>query len=1409
MKKGVLSLILVLTLFILPLVLAESIDEQIKKITHYAEEYETGNIDYVKLLIYTGTVREKMNELLGVVSREQGGLLKQEQIRSVLGEPSETTKWVWVEEMDGGYEVKLDKEVPVWRKIIFDGKKIQIRMEAFPSIFKKGAFGDKDDRDFEDRFEDEIDFDESGRALIYRLHFEIEFKKLDEQLDVNGMMTKIKGLAEVFNSDSSQENAENLAKESVNAEMAFQNYFRQSGKQCTDLMNNIFGSEYKREVQEILEKEIEFYSGDNFDVIVNLNMCENCEWQWIDLNFWVDQRGGGFFGGDKEEKGMTGKVISAVTGFVTGNDETPEDNKEEMRKEIREEFVENIEEFDNSKEREFEEKEDNMGFDKGEKFKSMTNEDFKNAIREEIENARRAAEEGKPKKIMEMTGRIRELNQAWNEQSNNVWEEVDKEFNKDFSEEGEHDPYFWIEKEKEKRVMVKNLMNANYNERKSFYLSLFPNGKTKISKEEGWEKRLIEEFREFGKEICDNNEDDNGNEQTDCEEDQCVGRFAGNELVIVGEGEEAVEKEVKLYCTNGERKPKEEIEEKKAVCGDGIISPRECEFLPVGMIEGEENEVQLYACPEDCENFITCPEIEPIQCDGIVKQIEKDENDCVIELGCFEDEESCQVDSDCSQPLCGVAKCVIEDEVGKCEIEELTECEDGCTPGEEEVKECDNDLSIVTKFCTNEGIWQETGKNCEGEIVIKNKGSKLGCNSVSDCPNNHVCSNGECEFIPEKTWGIDCAVLLCREGYSCTQGIGCKPIPGFVYPEKQEKIKIREPEQEVVEESNEEGITGNVIFRFIAGLFTKSRITGFAVEEGGEVIETSSEPVLESSPEGDWSEEKCPDVPKPEYDRERCWIEERYDNRGCLSGYSAPICDNSDGGERQDESELMDDRRWEKEDRRDREKGCGDEAQEKCKEIFMIPCVDECVFPEGGGEPRELEVCKKECEGGLNLGDCVSKYVDYCKGDRWEDWEEYEMGLRGEHRREHKEEKGVFTVMGGCRTAEQKVDGHLNFGGWGDPFERIEPLKHKYYEREGDWCKWELENSIKEREEIEKGFNQEFAVWFFEKYLSNSAEDWELLMPGIFELYWRNVDNQRKLAERMKCLGKRDIDEVMDYNLINIKYESEYGRLEYWEEVKEVELPGMPGKVRIISPYMRTWVFPSKKFMISEMQRAMKNHEFPGPPEERMKRNNEEGPTAEEREMIKQDKKFMNDIRDITKNYGGSLDGVIQFVEPESGEIAFNLFAQVNEDVIMNAKPMPPEEVPQGVDVTIKIDFNEIYELIENSKKKMSGGHIESPPWDRKIQPVQMIKEVVNGVQMYFKMRSIIDGAEVSPESAKGDIKKLMKKFFGMMGKGDDKRSGPRGEGDEGSEGGSGRRGGGFGGGSGGGDEGGGDFDRK
>ncbi len=295
MKKGgifciALGLILIFSFYVAAA--GNSVESEIQKFTHYAEEYEAGNINYVQFLLYSSAVRQKLNEVLGATGKEEGGILKEEQIKSVLGEPTEETKWVWVEKEER--EAKLNKEVHVWRKIVFDGKKIQIRLSAYPSIFKKDYLSKSNleqDNAGEKLAESDI---ADGKYLVYRLNFEIEFKRPQNELDIESKIEEIKGLAESYNSEPSQTNGEALAKESVNIERAFDSYFRQSSEDCEKLMNSIFGPENKREIQKMLVEEIEFYEGDNFQAILRIEMCDDCEWRWGNLNMWIEGRGPGF-----------------------------------------------------------------------------------------------------------------------------------------------------------------------------------------------------------------------------------------------------------------------------------------------------------------------------------------------------------------------------------------------------------------------------------------------------------------------------------------------------------------------------------------------------------------------------------------------------------------------------------------------------------------------------------------------------------------------------------------------------------------------------------------------------------------------------------------------------------------------------------------------------------------------------------------------------------------------------------------------------------------------------------------------------------------------------------------------------------------------------------------------------------
>ena len=1196
-KRSVLLVCAFVILFSIFSVSAESIDNEIQKITSYAQEYEIGNIKYVQLILHLSLSRERMNSLLGATNTEMGGILKESQLKQVLGEPTENTKWVWVENLDR--EEKMSENIPAWRKIIFDGKKIQLWLSAWPNIFIKN----------------------NEKIIFYRLNIETQFKKPGEQLDISQKITEIRFLAENYNKNPSQDKAEVLAEKSVSAERAFESFMRQNQEKCEDTMKKIFGSENKRKTEKMFAQEIELYEGDNFVVNARLEMCDECEWSWINLNFWLEGRGPGF----REPKSQS-EIISS------------------------------------------------------DQFKNLNSDEFKKEISNIIEEIKSNSQQKNYEKVVSLHGKMQALNEAWNQKSNNVWQEVDKiyeEKRKVMSQQEMEEfnrNYGWIREEQKRRQAVNEIANKNYQERKSFYLNLFSNYEKKefYYSQQEYEKRLVEEFREFGKEICDNNVDDNKNEKIDCSDAQCSGKICGKQNLkkTSTEGNETKEIEItqELYCISGTCQIREEtVQEKKIVCGNHI-----CE-------EDETKET----CKEDCS---LCKKYEPIECSGIVTFKGKDENNCPLEPICINEGLSCKVNEDCSQLLCGKAECIEE----TCKTTAFEECKEvECVQGEERIKECSNGEKIIIEKCVD-SLWKKTGVDCllESErnetpitepiqlpiLPIQPTEPIAGneCTVKEDCGNeNDVCSNGKCVTLPEA-----------------------------ISPEPTEPVKQEPPKKEEQPEQPSQPAT--------------------------EQPSQPTQPATEQPPQQIDEKEKKEDERK-RMENERMEREKR---------------------------EKYEQERKEREERERRNNECKDQCNRQCKDSIMLPCVDKCSREAKCTDNKcideTIKNCENKCNSEKNIDSCINNCEEKCvKGEKIEMQREEERP---------KEEKAVFIAGGTCRTSGSKTESFIHFDGWGDPFESARMYKQKYYSGgQADWCKQDLENLIKQRKEFESSFNEEFVRWFFEKYLANSAEDWEQHISGIFEMYWKDVENSRQITERLNCL-----DQELSFtpNLINIKYETDFGKLEFWEEMKTAKLPVLDKEMNIITPYMKIWIFPPKEFIMYEMKKAMANREFPGPSEEKREREKEEGPTAKEREIIKQDKKFMKKLNKIIEKYDGDLDAVIRFTDNE--KVVFNLYAKINENEIIKVQPMLPEEVPKE-DVRIEIEFQSLYDLIYESEKEMQGERIESPPWSRQKKPIQKVKETAQGIKMYFKVRSMLNSAKITPKESEKDVQFLMKEFFSMM----------------------------------------------
>ncbi|MFH1307670.1 MAG: hypothetical protein ABIH72_02355 [archaeon] len=1218
MKKRGLVVFFLFIFLACSLVSAASIDIEIQKLVSYAQDYESGNIDYVQFVIYSSYVRQKMNEVLGATNQEMGGVLKQEEIRKVLGEPIEETRWVWVENEDR--EKKMDEEVPAWHKIIYDGKEIQIFIGSWPNLFKKKT---------------------GEEILVYRLNVDVQFKKPEEQLDIRGKISDIQELAMSYNLNPTSENAELLAKESVLAERMFEPYLRQKGDKCEETMKSVFGFENQVPSQKLLVQEISFYEEEDFEAILRLEMCEECEWNWISMNSWVESRGFG----DKRS-GETEKVSMS-------------------------------------------------------QYKDYSDSQFEQAIRSEIENYKQELENGELKQNM----KLQVINNAWNEKANNVWQEVDDMMRgqAESMQQGQSSQDDWMQFENLKKEKEKEIRQANYEKRKSFYEGLFSSYEKKefYYTQIEFEKRLVEEFIEFGQEICNNNIDDNKDEKTDCSDDQCAGKICGAGEVSVSDGNSSRTEIKDYYCIQGICQVGEEIVQiQEAICGNHVC-------------EGNESE----SCLEDCSS---CMVYEAVECNGRVIFSGEDENGCPLEPICIEENQTCSSNEDCNQPLCGVAECV----EGGCKTVQISGCEEAqCNSGQEKRQNCQGGEEVISEIC-DEGVWRETGASCsvilgsgeggEGgeagqeieERIVSEPEVSHECYVRDDCGGeNDVCSNGECVTIPQR-----------EESQEVSGGHG----------DDDQADERRGNDDSGDDDSGEE--------------MQEERIGD---DDSGE--SSSFPPASEDSGGGDSSSSESSDDGEVETTAFRLLRS--------VTGYAIQLLQDDSSSEPSDSGESSGDDSSSSESGDRGEDYDSGEVSDENNAVIDIEGDEESY---SGEEINNYEQDNNNQEYNNNYDEerHEDNYDNEYKDDKKEDnFQEQEAQMM---------EKGVFKVGGMCRTSQSKTEGFIYFGGWGDPFKGIEEIKNQYYTGgQDDWCKQEYENLIKQRAEFEKGFNDEFVKWIFEKYLANSAEDWEAHVSGIYELYWKDVELSRRIAELGKCVGN---NELPSNNLISVKYESEFGSLEFWEEIKTAELPGTKDERLLISPYMKIWIFPPKEFIVLEMKKAMETGEFPGKPEDKIERDKQDGLTDEEREIIKQDEGFMKKIRKATEDYNGEVSAVVRFIDYDTNEVVFNVYAKINEEDIFIAKPMLPEQVPKE-DVRIELDFADLYDLIYMEEKEMQGTRLERPPWDSNKGDVkESFNNVKNGVKMYFKVRSMISDAKVTPESSESEAKSLMKAFVFKMG---------------------------------------------
>lgn len=594
------------------LVSADKFEDEIKKITHYAEEYETGNINYAQLVVYTSSLNHNANELFG-----NGSISRQEQLTNLLGPPNEETAFAW--NQDEQKDFQLDKEVPAWRKLIFDGRKIQIWIGAWPSIRKNNT-----------------------ENIIYNLHVDMQFKR---KIALDNIEDKVREIESLALEDTKNENTDELARRSVQIEQSIGFYLNNNAEQCIEFMGRIIGLEHEKEKRDITIREVTLGKGKYGAAIARLEFCTNCENSWIGLNVYRNYRGG-----------------------------SPSDDSQQQNEEFN-----------------------------FESLKKLSEDETESQIKESIEKYAKTADDEKIDRKLEQ--KISALNQAWNEKSNQVWDEINKDFDlkRNTLSDEERQNYDWQEEQELRETRAKEMQRKYHEHILSVYNEIFIGFKAKEMKynERNFEKMLLKTFREIKPETCDNSIDDNENGLFDCQDPECNSQICG---VIENENGSAPG-----YCMRGECKVREEphLLEKK------------------------------------------CTEHKKIECEGTVIFKGADKNGCMLESICIPKEQKCSQTSDCSQPLCGISECM----EGMCKVTGLNECRsEECTVGDKKTQECSNSEVITIEICAD-GIWKNTGATCESSEDVPEESNEtfLGneCSTKEECPRaNDVCSNGKCVTLP-------------------------------------------------------------------------------------------------------------------------------------------------------------------------------------------------------------------------------------------------------------------------------------------------------------------------------------------------------------------------------------------------------------------------------------------------------------------------------------------------------------------------------------------------------------------------------------------------------------------------------------------------------------------------------------
>ena len=378
------------------------------------------------------------------------------------------------------------------------------------------------------------------------------------------------------------------------------------------------------------------------------------------------------------------------------------------------------------------------------------------------------------------------------------------------------------------------------------------------------------------------------------------------------------------------------------------------------------------------------------------------------------------------------------------------------------------------------------------------------------------------------------------------------------------------------------------------------------------------------------------------------------------------------------------------------------EEKEVCKEV----CTDGEMNPDTNQSPT---TCVQECSTQEVCTECPNNCGTY-----------ENCYSKCEDKQECKEEKqGEIALEGKCR--EEGSD--INLNAWGEGFDSYQKLN------EGkDWnCQTEIDKFVALRKLLQEDVNDDFAIWFFEEFLSK--EDYDKVINGengfkkVMEILMRNEED---IANSLSCSEKKEWPE--GFEKIDISYKNNNTNVEVWEKSIPIEWANTRYYTTL---YKYSWI-PDK-----ELLKELINY--------KLSDSNTFGPTAKDIARIKADEGQMELIKALSERYGGSLDIRLELVDEEDKIV--EKYLQINPDVAIKIS----NEIIEDPDISIEVKYDTLYNFINYITYTEESNRINGPNWV-KIQENEgpgKFFSILGAVSKMWK-----EGVTIKPRYA------LLKMFF-------------------------------------------------